>query len=141
LTRQPSHSGAWLVDASVAAKWFLPIAREPEGSLARDAIGRLPMRTTTLAVFEVGNVLKSHSNWDADRIGTALDLLRELCGDPVDLSPEDYRVAAALVLEHDLSFYDASYVAIAQRLGRRVLSADRDLLDPGLAENLESVLG
>lgn len=99
------------------------------------------MRTTTLAVFEVGNVLKSHSTWDADRIGAALDLLRELCGDPVDLLPEDFRVAAALALEHNLSFYDASYVAVAQRLGRRVLSADRDLLDPGLAENLESVLG
>lgn len=98
------------------------------------------MRTTTLAVFEVGNVLKSHSTWDADRIGAALDLLRELCGDPVDLLPEDFRVAAALALEYDLGFYDASYVAIANRMGRRVLSADGDLLGPGLAASLETAL-
>jgi predicted nucleic acid-binding protein len=98
------------------------------------------MRTTTLAVYEVGNVLRAHSGWEGTRIGVALDLLLELCGDPLDLLPEDFQVAAGLALEYDLSFYDASYVAIANRMGRRVLSADSDLLDPGLAENLESVL-
>ena len=138
--RQASHTEAWIVDASVAAKWFLPVAREPEGGLARDAIGRLAMRTTTLAVYEVGNVLKAYSGWEGDRVGAALNLLLELCGDPLDLLPEDFQVAAGLALEHDLSFYDASYVAIANRMGRRVLSADSDLLDPGLAANLETAL-
>jgi predicted nucleic acid-binding protein len=133
--------GAWVVDASVAAKWFLPVEREPEGDLARDAIGRLPMRTTTLAFYEVGNILSTYSGgWDSDRIGKALDLLLEICGDPLDLAPGDWRVAAELALAHGLSFYDASYVAIARRLGRGVLSADRDLVDPGLAATLEAAL-
>jgi hypothetical protein len=61
-------------------------------------------------------------------------------GDPLDLLPEDFQVATGLAFEHDLTFYDASYVAIASRMGRRVLSADSDLLDPGLAANLESAL-
>ncbi len=134
-------SGAWVVDASVAAKWFLPVEREPEGALARDAVGRLAMRTTTLAFYEVGNILASYSGgWDADRIGKALDLLLEICGDPLDLTAEDCRTTAELVLSHGLTFYDASYVAIASRMGRRVLSADGDLVDPGLAVTLETAL-
>lgn len=134
-------SGAWVVDASVAAKWFLPVEREPEGDLARNAVGRLAMRTTTLAFYEVGNILSTYSGgWDAGQIGKALDLLLEICGDPLDLAPEDWRTAGELALAQGLTFYDASYVAIANRIGRQVLSADGDLVDPGLAVTLETAL-
>jgi predicted nucleic acid-binding protein len=132
-------SGAWIVDASVAVKWFLPVDREPDGGLARQAIGRLAMRTTALGVHEVGNVLTVHSGWPAEKIATALDLLIEICGDPLELRPEDHRVAAELALAHGLTFYDASYAAIARRTDRRLLSADGDLIGPGLAVGLDSV--
>ena len=135
-----SPADVWLVDASVAAKWFLPLEREPDGELAREAIGRLAMRTTALAVHEVGNVLAIHSGWPADRVATALDLLVEICGDPVELRPEDHRPAADLALSHHLTFYDASYAAIARRLDRRLLSADSDLLDARLAASLATAL-
>jgi predicted nucleic acid-binding protein len=131
---------AWIVDASVALKWFLPADREPDGELARTAIGRLAMRTTALAVHEMGNILVRHSGWAAGRIAAALDLLLEICGDPIDLLAEDFRPTAELVLAHGLTFYDASYAAIAQRTGRRLLSADGDLLTPRLAIPLREAL-
>lgn len=131
---------AWVVDASVAVKWFLPVEREPDGELARKAIGRLAMRTTALAMHEVGNVLTVHSGWSAEKIAAALDLLMEICGDPLELRAEDHRPTAALALAHDLTFYDASYAAIARRTDRRLLSADSDLTDPGLAVDLSSAL-
>lgn len=131
-------SEAWLVDASVAVKWFLPVEREPDGELARKTIGRLAMRTTTLAVHEVGNVLTIHSGWSGEKIAKALALLGEICGDPLELLPEDHRVAADLALTHGLTFYDASYAAIARRVDRRLLSADSDLIDPGLAARLST---
>lgn len=130
---------AWIVDASVAVKWFLPVDREPDGELAREAIGRLAMRTTALGVHEVGNVLTIHSGWTAEKTAAALDLLIEICGDPLELRPEDHRVAADLALANDLTFYDASYAAIARRTDRRLLSADSDLIGPGLAVGLDSV--
>jgi predicted nucleic acid-binding protein len=136
----PADSDAWVVDASVAAKWFLPVEREPEGQLARDAIGRLAMRTTSLGFFELGNVLTVHSGWTGKKIGAALVLLLEICGDPLELAPQDHGAAAELARAHDLTFYDASYVAIANRVGRRVLSADSDLVNPGLATRLAAAL-
>jgi predicted nucleic acid-binding protein len=139
-TGPPSAGDAWIVDASVAAKWFLPVEREPEGQLARDAVGRLAMRTTSLAFYEVGNILTIHSGWGAEKVGAALDLLLEICGEPVGLQAEDHLATVELALSHGLTFYDASYVAVARRLGRGVLSADGDLLGPGLAATLSSAL-
>jgi predicted nucleic acid-binding protein len=137
----PASPEAWIVDASVAVKWFFPVERESEGQLARDAIGQLAMRTTSLAFFEVGNVLTSRSSWSGERVGAALGLLLEICGDPFELAPGDHGAAAELARAHNLTFYDASYVAIANRLGRGVLSADGDLVKPGLAVTLETALG
>lgn len=130
----------WIVDASIVLKWFLPVDREPEGALARTAIGRLAMRTTALAFHEVGNILTRQSGWEVEQIGAALDLVLEICGEPVELAAEDYRPTAQLAREHDLTFYDASYVTIARRTGRALLSADADLLTPRLAIALHEAL-
>lgn len=131
---------AWVVDASVVAKWFRPVEHEPEGELARAAIGRLAMRITSLTFYEIGNLLARHAGRDAGEVGAALDLLLEMCGDPLPLLPEDHGATAELAHAHALTFYDASYVAIANRMGRGVLSADGDLLGPGLAVNLKAAL-
>ncbi len=138
MTASAEAGTAWIVDASVAVKWFLPIEREPDGERARALIGQLPMRTTSLGFYEVGNVLTIHSGWPGEKVAAALDLLLEICGDPFAMSADDHRVAADLALAHDLSFYDASYVAIARRLGRGLLSADGDLLEPALATGLDA---
>jgi predicted nucleic acid-binding protein len=138
--REPGAGTAWVVDASIALKWFLPVEREPDGELARAAIGALAMRTTALAVYEVGNILTRHSGWTPDRIASALELLLEICGEPVELIAADRLPTARLAREHDLTFYDASYAAIAKRTGRRLLSSDGDLLRPGLAFTLREAL-
>jgi len=85
-------------------------------------------------------VLTIHSGWPAEKVDAALDLLIEICGDPLDLLPADRHLAADLALAHDLTYYDASYAAIARRVDRRLLSADADLLGPDLAVNLRSAL-
>jgi predicted nucleic acid-binding protein len=64
----------------------------------------------------------------------------EICGAPIELVAQDYRAAAQLALDHDLTFYDASYAAVAGRAGRTLLSADEDLLEPGLATTLKDAL-
>jgi predicted nucleic acid-binding protein len=135
-----SPDATWLVDASVALKWFMPRDREPDADLARSAVGQLAMRTTTLAVYEIGNILTRKSGWDANRIALGLQVLHDICGDPLDLEPGDRHATAEIALTHDLAFYDASYVAIARRTKRLLLSADADLVAPGLAQTLSSAV-
>lgn len=140
MSTHPIATDGWLVDASIALKWFLPLEREPDGDMARMVIGRLAMRTTSLAFYEVGNILTKHSGFEPVQVGAALGLLEDICGDPIELTSADRHCAAALAHEHELTFYDASYVAIANRTGRRLLSADRDLLGPNLAVTLQESL-
>ncbi len=141
MSTSTTADAAWIVDANVALKWFLPVEREPDAALARAAIGTVAMRTTTLAVYEVGNIVMRQAGWGPARVAAALDLLTEICGDPLDFLPEDREPTAQLAQQHKLTFYDASYAAIAQRVGRPLVSADRDLLKAGLAESLAAALG
>ncbi len=140
MSTAPVAAAAWIVDASVALKWFLSAEREPDAELARLAIGSLALRTTSLAFYEVGNILGRQGGWDAERVVSALGLLREICGDPLELTVADERTTAALARTHGLTFYDASYAAIAQRFGRRLLSADGELLAASLAVSLRDAL-
>lgn len=131
---------AWIVDASVAVKWFVPRAAEPNWDLARLATRRLAMRTTTLARYEVGNVLAWVGNMKPEQVANALIAMDDICGPAIDLEPADYEVCAKLTQDFGVTFYDASYVAIARRMSRQVLSEDSDLTGPGLARNLDHAI-
>ena len=69
-----SAGGGWIVDASVAVKWFKPASIEPDSDLARAAIGNLPLRTTSLAFYETGNVL-SRAGQIPERVAANLDVM------------------------------------------------------------------
>jgi hypothetical protein len=51
-------------------------------------------------------ILTRHSDWTAGRIGKALSFWK-ICGDPIELAADDHDPAAALALEHKLTFCDA----------------------------------
>lgn len=129
--------GGWLVDASVALKWFRPPGVEPDADLARGLIGS-PVKATTLAFFEVGSVLSRTPGASPSLVGESLQAMLRICGPPLDLDATDFGPCAHLAEKHGITFYDASYVAIANRLRRRVVTADRDLLGPGLAVDLQT---
>ncbi|MBN8868795.1 MAG: type II toxin-antitoxin system VapC family toxin [Solirubrobacterales bacterium] len=134
-------TAGWIVDASVAAKWFRPSSIEPDRELAEELIAEGSIRTTSLCLFEIGNVLALKTLDNDQQVAEKLAALVRYCGTPIELAPADYARASELARKHGITFYDASYVAIAERMGRRVVSADRDLLDPGLAVDLKTAVG
>ncbi|MBK8293918.1 MAG: type II toxin-antitoxin system VapC family toxin [Solirubrobacterales bacterium] len=121
-------------------KWFRPAGSEPDWQLAQSVIGRMPLRTTTLAYYEVGNVLTRSIGLGAKVVDSALDTMVAICGAPINLDPVDFEPCSAIANEFGVTFYDASYVAIARRTNRSVLSADSDLLDPELARDLSTAV-
>jgi predicted nucleic acid-binding protein len=118
----------FVLDASVAAKWFLP----DEASAGADAILKRAETEVAIApsVFsvEIQNLLLSAER--AGRIGLveveeALDQLRDL---PIRLVTSGDRVMPgaelALAREFDLSAYDAAYLACAEDLDLELVTAD-----------------
>lgn len=129
-----------LVDASVAIKWLMPVDREADAELARELLGAHDLKTTTLAHYEVAStVLRIHPGRGAAAI-EACALLRAICGEPLGLDASSVTAASELAEKHGLTFYDASYAAIAQGHGLALVSADNDLIEPGLAQTLDGLL-
>lgn len=133
-----------LVDTSVLIKWFHEEG-ETELSQARairyaHVAGGIDAHILDLAIYEVGNVLGRALRWRAGDVADQLDDLVAIVGSPLVMGQHWLREAAGLAERHGLSFYDASWAAAASALKIPLISADRLLLNAGLAESATAVV-
>lgn len=128
-----------LIDTSVLVKWFHVRGEgEVEASRAVRAAhvaGEVDAHILELGLYELGNVLIRALKWQADDVADQLDDLATIFSTPLVLTAEWYRDAANLAVDHQLTFYDAAWAAAARGLGVPLVSADRKLLESGLAES------
>lgn len=128
-----------LIDTSVLVKWFHE-AGEQEVTAARalrDAhvAGKLRCRALDLGFYEFGNVLLGPLGRPAGDVRRGVTALGAVIGAAVAFDETWAGRAAELGEQHRLSFYDACWAAAAQHLAVPLVSADRQLLDAGLAES------
>lgn len=125
---------SFVLDASVAAKWFLPAAEEPFSTEAQDLLvdfaeGSLTLIVPDLFWPELGNIL-----WKCARVGrissdTAVKAMKELDRHHIPTFPSQPLTQDAL--EISLRFahpvYDAIYVALAVHKASPLITADERL--------------
>lgn len=132
-----------LVDTSVLLKWFDAAGEDEVPSAQALRSGHLDGATTVrildLAIYELSNVLIRRRRWAAEEAAAQLDDLLLFVGRPVALDRSWLRDALGLAEQHGLSGYDAHWAAAARHLGVPLVSADRRLLDTGLAESPTAV--
>jgi predicted nucleic acid-binding protein len=128
-----------LVDTSVLIKWFHSEGESEltEARAIRDATRRAEVesRVIDLAIYEMGNVLLRGLSWRGRAVADQLDDLVIICGSPLAMAKTWFRQAAVIGTAHELTFYDACWVAASQALGVSLVSADTQLIDAGLAES------
>ena len=117
-------------DASVLLKWVLPEEREPYAAQAiaiRDAFiaGRIHLLVPSLWFYEVGNVLAAHYPDSAAERLAALAAFRLPEALPTSAWREQIIKLAA---DHGVTFYDASYHALAAVLDGVFVTADEKYL-------------
>ena len=118
---------ALVVDASVAVKWLVV---EDGSDVARDLLDDGDdLHAPRLLVSEVANAV-----WRKVRLGqvdrrSAGQLIATMSDTPVRWHADETVGADAirLAIAHDRPVYDFMYIALAQRLGTRVVTADRRL--------------
>ena len=125
-----------VLDASVAAKWFLPregepLAEEALSLLRRYADGEIQLIVPDLFWAELANIL-----WKAVRIGrisekAAADALSALLrlDFPTVSGRELAEDALAIALSAGRTAYDAMYVALAMKRGSTFVTADERLVN------------
>lgn len=126
---------AWIVDASVATKWYL---RDEKDTSKADAIlhghveGTAPLLAPQIIRYEVTNsLLRAVRNNRIDQVYALRATRRFHALRIVEASDSEERLALAVELAYGMgiSFYDAVYVALAEELGQQVVTANRVLYD------------
>ena len=125
-------TGDWVIDASVGLKLFIddPLSDSVHGlfsHLGDDPPARFYV--PDLFYIEVTNVLWKYVRWQGLPPGDAGDYLAALGKLTLQSTPTSELMGDALKLavEYQITAYDASYLALAQRLDLRMLTADAKL--------------
>jgi predicted nucleic acid-binding protein len=131
---------AFVLDASIAATWFLP----DENSRVGDRL-LLSLESTSAAVpalfwFEMRNVLMIAERRGRLEQGEASQCMSQLRSLPIeDLgSGSDERILE-LARRHGLSAYDASYLAMALDQNLPLGTSDRQLAAAALRESIQVI--
>jgi len=125
----------FVVDASVAACWFMPDERHPVADAAYRRIGLDPAVTPSLWWFELRNVLivsERRGRMDSTKTARVLRLLRGL---PVMVDTDvEEDALMQLARRHRLTIYDAAYLELALRRGYPLATLDAELAVAARAE-------
>jgi predicted nucleic acid-binding protein len=122
-----------VVDTSVLIKW-IKTRDEELRSEALDLLGviqRKPLEVTVpaLLVYELGNLLLQKTRLDSNSIAAAIDQVLHLPIAVENPEPGVLRRTARLGRELKLTFYDASFLALAEELDCVFVTADRRLFN------------
>ena len=128
----PAYHAAYVVDASVAVKWFIrerEADREEAFALRRRHVeGRTRMIVPELFLLEVPNAIKASKRASEDELSKVITTLHDM-----DLQIERHswdvlRKANAISWAYNLTWYDGVYVALAEVLGYPLVTADEALM-------------
>ncbi len=115
-----------VADASALVEYLLRTSRAEElGRVVEDP--KVDLRAPALCDVEVAAALRRAllaGRMEASRAEQALEDYLDL---PLTRHGHESLVARALGLRENFSTYDATYVALAERLGSSLLTADREL--------------
>ena len=125
-----ARAGAFVVDASVSAAWFLPNEATATTEAALQATATHDVWVPALWLLEVGNLLLSAQR----RKRITADKRRELAAAAsalrlrVDREPVAITALDELAARYSLSAYDAAYLELALRRGLPLATLDAALL-------------
>lgn len=120
-------SAGLVIDASVAMKWLV----DEDGSEAAFTLRDRDLAAPALLRIEAANVLRTLVARQAATPDKALDLFALLQDAPLTIVDHDEaleRRALQLGLELSHPVYDCFYLALAERMGRRLITADSRFL-------------
>lgn len=119
-----------VLDTSVVVKWFRPTEILATKAIAlRQAYldGTLRIVAPDLLIYELANVLRYRSELSLDQVQRAVQSILDLELSVVPISPTTIRHTIALARTHNITVYDASFIAQAQTLSVNCITADARL--------------
>ncbi|AIF82307.1 putative nucleic acid-binding protein, contains PIN domain [Candidatus Nitrososphaera evergladensis SR1] len=122
----------FVLDASVAAKWFNNESLTDKAIEVRDAFvqGKIRLLAPAQMVYEVGNSIWKNKAWiaEAENAMNAISNLIDMEIESMQLNQEMAMDAMKIARDHSITFYDAAYIALADHFDATLISADDEIL-------------
>jgi predicted nucleic acid-binding protein len=129
---------AIVVDASIAAAWFLPDERNDAADQLLADLRSAPGRVPSLFWFETRNLLLTAERRGRLAAGEAALSMAQLRGLPLqDEGAGGDRLVLVLAARHAISAYDASYLALAVQLALPLATTDKRLAAAARLEGID----
>ena len=123
-----------VLDASIIAKCFF---EEEQTDLALDLlekhkVEKIQINVPILLFFELGNTAVKKFREDIDtreEFNLILNDLSALDLNFTETTPDFLKLVYTFAIRHEITFYDASYVALAKTLKCNLITADKKLVE------------
>lgn len=119
-----------LLDSSVVIKWFREdeVLRDRAIQLRRAYLdGHLTIYVPDLLVYEIANALRYKPDLDRTQVQQALETLYDMQIKIENITAGVIRRAIEIAYSHDITVYDAAFVAMAEHLEADFITADEKL--------------
>lgn len=130
-----------VLDASVILKWFRTEGEEKiiaaRNFEKKHLEGKEQIAVPELLFYEVANVLLTKPKIKTAEVEKALEILSNLDLKRYTNTPALQKIALTICQTTKISFYDASYVALAEFLQTRLVTADQKLYQKVKGKNIE----
>jgi predicted nucleic acid-binding protein len=131
---------SYVLDASIAASWFLPDEQSDSAEGLIGALGISPGLVPSLFWFEVRNLFVMAERRGRLHPGTALAATLKLRSLPLNDGGTGNDVSIIdIALRYGLSGYDASYVTLARSSNLPLATADRKMAAAARSEGISIV--
>jgi len=119
-----------ILDANVIAKWFIEEENTGRALEIRDKFvnGKLTIIEPTLLIYELGNVFWKHPVKSQEDVAMDFKALFDIGLEFCDITePEVLGTIHKTARSFGITFYDATYVALAKELDCKFITADERL--------------
>lgn len=118
------------IDASAVLSYIIPDEPTPSNILnvfRKYAKGEISLLAPTLLSYEVGNAIKSAVKQKRLNELTAIDIINDFKQMNIIFFDPNISETITLSLKYNLSFYDATYLCLAQEQKAKLLTLDKKL--------------
>ncbi len=118
-----------VLDASVILKWFMEERGSEKANILKEdhVAGKFSITVPDILIYEVGNALRYEPEFSFKEVNSSIGQLYELNLNIIAPLPDIANLTTEIAYQKEITFYDASYVALAQELDFQYVTADEKL--------------
>jgi predicted nucleic acid-binding protein len=122
---------SYIIDSSVAVKWFSQEAGTEAALALRDGVfsGKCRLAAPDLLLYELANALRFNSRFNAEDVKLALGSLLDM---GISFHPAEGPLlsrAVDLAFRYRMTVYDGCFIALADIRGLTLVTADEKLME------------